>query len=208
MNLIKSSALAFLLLLIFNDALAKPSKCFPRSCWWDNDVVNVSGYPSDSDFLVGTVIAKAYEFGLEGYLSSGTDNFEGSDYVLYEMRDSMLYNADLAEIVSGAYSFGFESVKINAFNAHLYSDMFELLIPRFKAFRDYVNDSSVTASGSVLDGSDIYIDDLLYARIKLILEENKGIDPNFDRLIRDIEKEIAILKGKTFAYLVNYAQIP
>lgn len=208
MNFIKSSALLILVFITFSDALAKQSRCFPRSCWWDQDVVNVAGYPSNSDFLTGTVIAKAYEFGLEGYLSGGTDNFEGSDYVLYQIRDSMLYNSDLAEIVSGAYSYGFQMVNINGFNAYIYSDMFEVLIPRFKDFIEFANNSSGAATAEVTDGLDVFIDDDLYARISLVLEENKGIDTNFDRLIRNVEREISVLRGKTFTYLINYAEIP
>ena len=169
--------------------------CEPR-CWAGDNPHAVSGEPLVDS---GTVVDKAYDYGLETYLSPGTDNAYNDDSTLYAIREVLLYKEEHASIVSRAYQHLWPNVNINFTNASVYHDFLSDFIPEAYSFISFLNGNMPSS----YDQQQV-ISSNLANNLQLVINENKGISPKLDQLLEDIEDVLSDVRNMTAAEIAAY----
>ncbi|MEM0516218.1 hypothetical protein WCN91_12485 [Pseudoalteromonas sp. YIC-827] len=108
--------MALITSITFFSSATEASQCYPR-CWAGESQHIYSGEPTKES---GSVVNKAYRYNLEQYLSPGADNAFGNDQHLYKIKEIMLYNRDLADIISRSYNYLWPQININQYNYTAY----------------------------------------------------------------------------------------
>lgn len=125
---------------------------------------------------------------VENAVNSGVPYFSTHENEMYEIKGYMQQNTELTATFNSAYeNWGF--VVINAENAHIYNEFFELFLPRMQ---DVMYEHANT--------NGILIDEQTYNLAIQIVNEHSSIDdPGFVSLKNKLVNDLNVLKNQNYS---------